>query len=110
MYKRQANVPAQYLPDIFTTIDKKFKGNYERYAEYVFKKSVVPYEDKLFATLALPEAKRNKVMKKDPAGELMASVITAIQGVQESVAENYLNIDKGNREYFACLLYTSRCV
>ena len=97
----RANVPAQYLPDIFTTIDKKFKGNYERYAEYVFKKSVVPYEDKLFATLALPEAKRNKVMKNDPAGELMVSVIIAIQNVQKSSSENYLNIEKGNREYFA---------
>ena len=32
-------VPAKYLPDIYTQIDKKYKGDYTRYAADVFKKT-----------------------------------------------------------------------
>lgn len=97
------NIPANELPDIFKTIDKKFKGSSARYAEYVFKKSVVPYRDRMEATLNLPAAKRNKVLAADPAVVLAKSVLPVAMSLQNSAQKDFLAIEKGKREYFAAV-------
>lgn len=56
-------VDSKYLPAIYQTIDKKFKGNYEDYASYIYGKSNFTDKDKLIKKL-----KSGKVnLKKDPA-------------------------------------------
>ena len=56
-------VDSQYLPAIYQTIDKKFKGNYEAYANYIYEKS--DFTDKAKLIKKLQSGKIN--LKKDPA-------------------------------------------
>lgn len=56
-------VDKAFLPDFYHEIDKKFKGNYEVYAAYIFKKSAFSDLNKFTNHL-----KKNKIkLKKDPA-------------------------------------------
>ena len=94
-------VSADCQPDIFKFIDKKFKGSTEKYAQYVFEKSIVPYADKVKDFLNLPADKQKKILDKDPAVALFNSVLPAIMQAQGKAEEMMLNIEKGKREYFA---------
>ncbi|MDR3219038.1 MAG: S46 family peptidase [Dysgonamonadaceae bacterium] len=94
-------VPAKYLPDIYTVIDKKYKGNYAKYAADLFKKSVVPYPDKLKEVLANPKKVKN--LEKDPAVQLAQSVQKTVTLVREVIMRNRYDIAKGERLFFAGL-------
>lgn len=56
-------VPAEALPDFYTTIDKKFKGNSAAFVDDLFKKSVFVTPEKLASAIK----KQNFVFYKDPA-------------------------------------------
>ncbi|MFC2132836.1 S46 family peptidase, partial [Bacteroidota bacterium] len=58
------DVPREFYPDILFKIEKKFKGDFEAYADYLFKKSVFGSEEKINAFLEKPSL---KVLEKDPA-------------------------------------------
>ncbi len=94
-------VSADCQPDIFKFIDKKFKGSTEKYAQYVFEKSIVPYADKVKDFLSLPADKQKKVLDNDPAIALFNSVLPAILQAQGKAEDVMVNIEKGKREYFA---------
>ena len=57
------DVPQEFHPDILAEINKKFKGDFTKYAEFLFEKSVFSSEEKLNAFLDNPKL---KVLKKDP--------------------------------------------
>lgn len=90
------------LPDVYREIDKKYKGDYTKYAADVFKKSVVPNQQKLRETLLNP--KKAKKLEKDPAILLAQSVRKTIMELQESVSDHRHNISKGERLYMAGLM------
>jgi hypothetical protein len=94
-------VPAQNLPDIYTTLDKKYKGNYEKYAADVFKKSVVPYPEKLKEILLNP--KKIKALEKDPAIQLAQSVEKALNTLRDAMKKYNYDIIKGERLFFTAL-------
>lgn len=95
-------VSADKLPDIFKTIDKKFKGDTKKYADYVFNNSIIPYSDKLHAALeSLDNDKLIKTFKKDPAIALMESVISSARAIQSESMLSAYTIKKGRRLYFA---------
>lgn len=89
------------LPDVYKLIDKKFKGSAERYAEYVFDKSVIPYEDRLDAVLKMSAKSRSKAMAKDPAVELAMNITKAFTSLQQEMMPDVLQIAKYKRELFA---------
>jgi hypothetical protein len=95
-------VPAQYLPDIYKTIDKKFKGDYSRYSADLFAKTAVTSESKLIELLQ-NKAKNDKYVKNDPAALLAASVTKSIMNFAQSARANEYNLMKGQRLYFAGL-------
>jgi len=94
-------VPAQNLPDIYTAIDKKYKGDYKKYAADVFKKSVVPYPEKLKETLLNP--KKIKDLEKDPAVQLAQSVQKQQTTLRDAISKSRYDISKGERLFFAGL-------
>ncbi len=94
-------LPADQLPSIYKEIDKKFKGDCNRYATYVFEKSVVPYPDKLEQTILNP--KNIKKMDKDPAYTLAKSVREAISALRAELMIPRFEILKGERLFFAGL-------
>ncbi|MDR1610531.1 MAG: S46 family peptidase [Candidatus Symbiothrix sp.] len=95
------NVPAQELPDIFQEIDKKYKGDCARYAAGIFKKSVIPYPDKLKEIFLNP--KKAKQLEKDPAVRLAKSVREVQNKYRELAAGVRHDIIKGERMFFAGL-------
>ncbi|GHU78560.1 hypothetical protein FACS1894145_0790 [Bacteroidia bacterium] len=95
------NVPAQELPGIFAEIDKKYKGNYAKYAADVFKKSVIPYPEKLKTVFVW--SKKVGPLEKDPAVRLAKSVREVQNKYRERITNARYDITKGERLFFAGL-------
>jgi hypothetical protein len=95
-------VPAKYLPDIYPEIDKKYRGDYARYADDLFAETAVLSEEKIAGLLREPK-KYDKYMKKDPSARLSLSVLMAIMDIAQSVSDTEYEIIKGKRLYFAGL-------
>lgn len=94
-------VPAEYLPDIYQKIDKKYKGDYERYAADAFKKTMLTSYDKVEAILKDP--KLYSKLKKDPIAELSLSTLVSMFELQQLMGASRFDIAKGERLYFAGL-------
>jgi len=94
-------VPAQNLPDIYTEIDKKYKGDYAKYASDLFKESVIPYPDKLKETLLNPKKAKN--LAKDPAVQLAVSVQNRLASFRNVLMKSNYDIVKAERLFFAGL-------
>ncbi|MDR0231455.1 MAG: S46 family peptidase, partial [Dysgonamonadaceae bacterium] len=94
-------LPEVFLPMIFKEIDKKYKGDYDKYAEDFFKNSVVPYPEKL--SEVFKDEKKVKKLDKDPAYQLAKSVREAFDAVYVSVNVFHMDIRKGERLFFAGL-------
>ena len=95
-------VPSQYLPDIYQEIDKKYKGNYTKYAADLFKKSAFPYPEKLKQVLSDP--KKDEKLKKDPAALLAQSTQKALTRIRELINDYSYDIIKGERLFMAALI------
>ena len=94
-------VPAENLPDIYKKVDKKYKGDYEKYAADVFKKTSILSYDNIASMLKDP--KKYAKLKKDPAAELSLSVLISLFELQQLTGDSYYDIAKGERLYFAGL-------
>ena len=94
-------VPAENLPDIYKKVDKKYKGDYEKYAADVFKKTSILSYDNIASMLKDP--KKYAKLKKDPTAELSLSVLISLFELQQLTGDSYYDIAKGERLYFAGL-------
>jgi hypothetical protein len=94
-------VPAEYLPDIYTTIEKKFKGDYEKYADWVYKESKFTNLNNLLAFLRYA---KDKDLQKDPAIELANSINDCRMKLMAALAPYYPVIDANSRKYMAALM------
>jgi hypothetical protein len=94
-------LPAQYLPDIYRKIDKKYKGDYRKYADDLFGKTRLLSGDNIAALLKNP--KQYARLEKDPAAELSLSVMLSVYDLQQQMAASQYDIEKGERLYFAAL-------
>lgn len=94
-------VPARFLPDIYQKIDKKYKGDYAKYASDVFKKTSLLSYDRIAKMVKDP--KEYKKLKKDPAAELSLSALMSLFELQQLMGESQFDIAKGERLYFAGL-------
>ena len=94
-------VPAENLPDIYKKVDKKYKGDYEKYAADVFKKTSILSYDNIASMLKDPKIYAK--LKKDPAAELSLSVLISLFELQQLTGDSYYDIAKGERLYFAGL-------
>lgn len=94
-------VPAQYLPDVYNVIDKKFKGNYEKYADWV-------YSNSKFTNVSdiekLVENGVDKNFQKDPAIQLVNSVNDVRSKIIETMSAYYPTMDENSRKYMAALM------
>jgi len=95
-------IPSQYLPKIYREIDKKYKGDYAKYAADLFKKSALPYPEKLKQLLS--DSKKEDKLKKDPAVLLAQSVREAMTHIRESIDKYSYDIVKGERLFLAALM------
>lgn len=90
-------VAPAYLPDIYQQIDKKYKGDYDRYAADLFKKTRVLDYDYVVEIVHDPKAYAK--LMKDPAHALSLSVMLAIFDLEQQTADAALRVMKGDRLY-----------
>lgn len=94
-------VDPDFLPDIYKNIDKKYKGDYDKYAADLFKKTSLLSENKIAELLS--DSKKYAKLSKDPAAELSLSVMLSLYELQQLMGDAEYDIAKGERLYFAGL-------
>lgn len=95
------HISPEFLPEVYQKIDKKYKGDYDKYAADLFKKTSILSLDKVEKMLRDP--KEYAKLKKDPAAELSLSVLISLFDLQQSISDFQYEIEKGERLYFAAL-------
>lgn len=94
------NVPLDQQPAYLLKMDKKFKGNYQKYADWMFGKSIFANKDKVVAFLADPNKKK---LAKDPAMVAVKAFFDSYRGMQKAKKEANDKLTKGHRLYIAGL-------
>ncbi|MDR1706801.1 MAG: S46 family peptidase [Prevotella sp.] len=92
------NVPAKYVPAIYDTIDVKFGGDYQKYADWVYKNSKLTNLEDAVALMASGN------IDTDPAIELANSLSPVLKLLRDSLLPYQDQISKGNRLYMSGLM------
>ena len=88
------DLSADYYPEFFKMIDKKFKGDFDKYANWVFKKSIFSSEEKLNKFLEKPSAKK---IEKDPAYTAIRDLIGVIMNINMTEGALDVKFNKAKR-------------
>lgn len=92
--------PAQQ-PDIMATVNKKYKGDFGKWAAAMFKTSIITDSTRLMAFLAKPSL---KVMEKDMVMAATLSCLNEYRGVLSTgIDESQVKIDRGYRLMVAAM-------
>ena len=73
-------VQPEFLPTVYATIDKKFKGDNKKYVDYLFKNSALLKTGKLYYN--------SKAFQKDPGVEYAKSIKAVVDKIQSLGGEN----------------------
>ncbi|OFX19134.1 MAG: peptidase S46 [Bacteroidetes bacterium GWA2_31_9b] len=92
------NVDKKYQPDIFKTIEVKYKNDYSKFVDDMFARSMFTDSVKLVKFLENPTV---KVLSKDPAYIAAKSITTVYKDLQNKLEPSYNDFDKGHRLYVA---------
>ncbi len=92
------NVPLDQQPAYLLKMDKKFKGDYNKYANYIYGKSIFATKEKVDAFLADPNKKK---LEKDPAMVAVKEFFTSYREMQSKLKEANEKLAKGHRLYIA---------
>ncbi|MGQ1891424.1 S46 family peptidase [Thermophagus sp. OGC60D27] len=92
-------VKPEFLPPIYTLIDKKYKGNYNKYTENLFQKTHFINEQVTIDWIDAFTAKSIKKLKKDPAWELYDSFIRTYRKIYSQYQSLSLTNDSLDRIY-----------
>lgn len=102
MFKLYAqNVIEEYQPTIFNEIRSKYKGNFDKFVDAMFDKSVIVNQTKLNAFLDNP---RKKVLEKDLGFKTSQSVFEKFFELRTKTAGFDTDLAKGHRLYVAGLM------
>ncbi|PIF05108.1 MAG: serine protease [Draconibacterium sp.] len=91
----------KYYPDFFRKIQKKYKGNYEKYAKKMFQNSIFSNKSDMEAFLANPSA---KTLKKDMAFNAAKDIFDKFRAVSEATREHMIKRSEGERLFLAGLM------
>lgn len=92
------DIDPKYWPDIYSFIDRKFKGDIDRYVDDLFTRSMFTTAEKFKTFIAAPDL---KTLQKDPAFILAKSVGAVGSFLQKELAGFNADISKGQRTYLA---------
>lgn len=95
------NVDKKYQPEIFNTIEAKYKNNYIKFIDEMFAKSVFTDSTKLWAFLEKPSAKK---LAKDPVYIASKSVDKKDKMLDDKLDAINADFDKGHRLYVAAIM------
>ena len=92
-------VPPAYLTAIYANIDKKYKGNYDRFAADLFSKTALLSESKIVELLK-DKKKYTHYVKTDPAAIFSLAVTSKLLEIRQSMANADYLILRGKRLHF----------
>ncbi len=97
----RADVPVKYHPDFFkNVVDKKFKGNIDKFVDDMFARSIFASEAKLTAFLNKPVL---KILENDPVALTFASIRKVGGDLSKELGKFSENLTKGQRLWVAAL-------
>jgi hypothetical protein len=98
----RADVPAKFHPDFYTNIiDRKFKGNIDKFVDDMFARSVFANEDRLMAFLNKPLL---KTLETDPVYLAGTSVNKMTSEVARNRSQFSATLTEGQRLWIAALM------
>jgi hypothetical protein len=98
----RADVPANYHPDFFVTVvDKKFKGDVDKFVDDMFAKSIFSDQAKLDAFLKKPVL---KTIESDPVLLTAASISKVNSDITNGLNQFDANLIIGRRLWIAALM------
>jgi hypothetical protein len=80
-----------YVPDEILAIGKEYKGDFKKYAEFVFNKSVLTDQQKLLDFLSSYAPSKAKVLVNDPAYKLSIGIVDYARRVLNSKNDEFQN-------------------
>lgn len=89
-------IPAERQPDFFQVIRTKYKGDYQKYTEYLFAKSIFDEKDTYLAFLDNPSL---KTLKKDPAYKIFQSLMVKRGQEFQNYAKGKSDFEQARRLY-----------
>ena len=92
------NVDKAYYPEVFATIESKYKNDYAKYIDDMFDKSIFTDEQKLNKFLEKPNL---KTLEKDPAYVAGTSIYKKYNELYAQLAPLNADFDKGHRLFIA---------
>jgi hypothetical protein len=92
---------AKYYPEFFSTIQKKYKGDYEKYANKLFENTVFDSKEELTAFLDKPSL---KVLKKDMAVSAAADIFAKYREISDKANESQKLKSEGERLFVEGLM------
>lgn len=95
------NVPAEYLPSIYQTIEDEFGGDYDKYAEWFYNNTKFTSLDDV---VTLITSGQEEAIMNDPAIILAKSLESPLKLLQESSVPYYPLIEKGEHLFMAGLM------
>jgi len=88
-------------PDIFKTIETKYKGNFDKYADAVFNKSILASKEKVFEFFDKPSL---KLLEKDIGYATMESILRSYREVLlPNTLKDQNKLKEAKRLYIAAL-------
>ena len=95
------NVSSEYYPSVFNLIDKKYKGDFEKYTEKMFAKSIMVDKARLEAFLAKPDEKK---LENDMAYQATKSIYEEYRKIVDETNESRPYLEEGRRLFVAGLM------
>ena len=94
-YRDQVEV--KYQPDFYNVIDHDFKGDYQKFVDYLYKKSMLMKSDKKIYV-------NKKGYHKDPGVVYGESLVSTLADIQADIVETYDSIEAQERYLCAAKL------
>ena len=94
-------IEERFHPEFYNTINKKFKGDYAKYANTIFAKSIFANEENFNAFLAKPKL---KTLNKDLAFQAGDDIIETYREIYGQLRESATTISEANRLFIAGLM------
>jgi len=94
------NIPKKQQPTYLDEINKKYKSNFEAYANEVFENSIFVSAEKVNSFLNKPSA---KILAKDPAVQLLNAFLEIVPPIRTGIEEAGKKTEKGTRLFIAGL-------
>ncbi len=93
-YNKDGSIKSENRKYLIDLLNKKYKGDISRYADYVYNKSILVDSNKLKSFLKNPSL---KVLKKDPGFTITIAVVNSIREIYSKLGDIDDSMNKGKR-------------